>query len=93
MAKNQLLDQLFALFKEKPFWSVKDLRLRTEQPESYLKEVLPEIAMQHKSGSVSIGSDISFKKMLIFRSAKWALGIVAKLQGRSTYGRPKCYEC
>lgn len=56
MAKNQLLDQLFALFKEKPFWSVKDLRLRTEQPESYLKEVLPEIAMQHKSGPVSIVS-------------------------------------
>lgn len=50
MAKNQLFDQLFALFKEKPHWSVKDLRLRTEQPESYLKEVLPEIAMQHKSG-------------------------------------------
>ncbi|GJJ08176.1 hypothetical protein Clacol_002384 [Clathrus columnatus] len=51
MPKNQLLDQLFQLFNEKQYWSVKELRLRTEQPETYLKEVLPQIAMQHKSGS------------------------------------------
>ena len=50
MPRNQLLDILFALYREKPRWSARDLRARTEQPESYLKEVLSEIADLHRSG-------------------------------------------
>ena len=41
---------LFSLYREKQHWSAKDLRLRTEQPEGYLKEVLQEIADLHRSG-------------------------------------------
>ncbi|KAI5119975.1 hypothetical protein M0805_004354 [Coniferiporia weirii] len=50
MPRNQLLDMLFALYRERPHWSAKDLRSRTEQPEAYLKEVLSEIADLHRSG-------------------------------------------
>jgi transcription initiation factor TFIIF subunit beta len=42
--RNQLLDQLFALFRETPRWSIRPLREKTQQPEVYLKEVLAEIA-------------------------------------------------
>ena len=50
MPRNQLLDQLFALFRETPRWSIRPLREKTQQPEVYLKEVLSEIAFLHKSG-------------------------------------------
>lgn len=50
MPKNQLLDQLFIHFREKPRWPIKLLRERTQQPESYLKETLQEIASLHRSG-------------------------------------------
>ncbi|THH07324.1 hypothetical protein EW145_g3464 [Phellinidium pouzarii] len=50
MPRNQLLDMLFALYRERSHWSAKDLRSRTEQPEAYLKEVLGEIADLHRSG-------------------------------------------
>lgn len=51
--RNQLLDMLFALYRERPFWSAKDLRARTEQPEIYLKEVLGEIAELRRFGEFS----------------------------------------
>jgi len=50
MPRNQLLDQLFALFRETTHWSIRPLREKTQQPEAYLKEVLAEIAFLHKSG-------------------------------------------
>jgi len=50
MPRNQLLDQLFALFRETPRWGIRPLREKTQQPEAYLKEVLAEIAFLHKSG-------------------------------------------
>ena len=40
MPRNQLLDQLFALFRETPRWSIRPLREKAQQPEVYLKEVL-----------------------------------------------------
>ncbi|KAF9062868.1 transcription initiation factor IIF, beta subunit-domain-containing protein [Rhodocollybia butyracea] len=43
MPRNQLLDALFALFRDIPRW-------KTQQPEAYLKEVLSEIAFLHRSG-------------------------------------------
>lgn len=48
--RNQLLDQLFSLFRQVPRWSIRPLRDKTQQPEVYLKEVLSEIAFLHKSG-------------------------------------------
>lgn len=50
MPRNQLLDQIFGLFKEIPRWGIKPLRERTQQPEVYLKEVLSEVAFLHRSG-------------------------------------------
>jgi len=50
MPRNQLLDALFALFRELPRWGIKVLREKTQQPEAYLKEVLSEIAFLHRSG-------------------------------------------
>jgi len=53
MPRNQLLDLLFSLFRERPQWSIRVLRERTQQPEVYLKEVLSEIASLHRSGEFS----------------------------------------
>ena len=50
MPRNQLLDALFALFREREQWPIKLLREKTQQPEVYLKEVLSEIAALHRSG-------------------------------------------
>ena len=50
MPRNQLLDALFALFRERAQWPIKLLREKTQQPEVYLKEVLSEIATLHRSG-------------------------------------------
>ncbi|KAF8339921.1 transcription initiation factor IIF, beta subunit-domain-containing protein [Cantharellus anzutake] len=51
ISRNELLDQLFTLFTdEEPYWSMKDLRRRTNQPEAYLKEILNEIADLQRGG-------------------------------------------
>ena len=50
MPRNQLLDALFSLFREREQWPIKLLREKTQQPEVYLKEVLSEIASLHRSG-------------------------------------------
>ncbi|KAI0045982.1 hypothetical protein FA95DRAFT_1494707 [Auriscalpium vulgare] len=48
--RNQLLDMLFELFRERAHWPVKLLRERTRQPEAYVREILAEIAVLHRSG-------------------------------------------
>jgi len=50
MPRNQLLDLLFQLFRDMPMWTLRNLREKTQQPEAYLKEVLSEVAMLHRSG-------------------------------------------
>ncbi len=50
MPRNQLLDALFVLFREREQWPIKILREKTQQLEVYLKEVLSEIATLHRSG-------------------------------------------
>lgn len=50
MPRNQLLDLLFSLYREREQWPIKLLREKTQQPEVYLKEVLNEIAFLHRSG-------------------------------------------
>lgn len=48
--RNELLDLLFRLFEEYDYWTMKGLRERTKQPESYLKEVLDTMAVLIKKG-------------------------------------------
>ncbi|KAL0953202.1 hypothetical protein HGRIS_004457 [Hohenbuehelia grisea] len=50
MPRNQLLDLIFSYFRETPRWGLKVLREKTQQPEAYLKEVLQEVALLHRSG-------------------------------------------
>ncbi|KAF8074777.1 transcription initiation factor IIF, beta subunit [Lyophyllum atratum] len=50
MPRNQLLDQIFLLFRDPTRWGIKPLREKTQQPEVYLKEVLSEVAFLHRSG-------------------------------------------
>lgn len=50
MPRNQLLDVLSALFRDRGQWPIKLLREKTQQPEVYLKGVLSEIAAFHRSG-------------------------------------------
>ncbi|KAF9519540.1 hypothetical protein BS47DRAFT_1154852 [Hydnum rufescens UP504] len=51
ISRDELLDHLFNLFTpSQPYWSMKDLRKSTAQPEAYLKDVLGDIADFHKSG-------------------------------------------
>lgn len=50
MPKKDLLDLLFRLFEEYEYWSMKGLKERTRQPESYLKESLESIATLIKRG-------------------------------------------
>ena len=48
--KNQLLDLIFDCYRQYQYWSMKALRQRTEQPDSYLRSVLEEVAVLVKSG-------------------------------------------
>ncbi|EDK43008.1 hypothetical protein LELG_01186 [Lodderomyces elongisporus NRRL YB-4239] len=50
MPRKDLLDLLFRCFEEYEYWSIKGLKERTKQPESYLKESLESIATLIKKG-------------------------------------------
>lgn len=50
MPQNELLDLIFACFREYNYWSMKALRQRLRQPESYLRETLEKVADLAKSG-------------------------------------------
>lgn len=50
MPRNELLDMLFELFEEYPYWAIKGLRNKVQQPEVYLREVLMNIADYHRVG-------------------------------------------
>lgn len=48
--RNELLDMLFRAFETQPFWTIKQLKERTHQPDVYLRSVLDTIAVQNKRG-------------------------------------------
>lgn len=50
LERNALLDLLFKAFEEQPYWTVKQLRERTRQPEVYLRSTLDSIAVLIKRG-------------------------------------------
>ena len=49
--RNELLDQLFSLFEKYKYYQFSTLRQETQQPESYLREVLSTIAAIERRGS------------------------------------------
>lgn len=52
LPKNELLDLIWACFREYQYWSMKALRQRLQQPENYIRTVLVDdgIGVLHKSG-------------------------------------------
>ncbi len=52
--QNELLDLLFRLFDEYDYWTIKGLKERTKQPESYLKETVDSIAILNKKGPYAL---------------------------------------
>lgn len=48
--RNELLDLLFSAFEQYDYWSIKNLKAHTQQPEVYLKEVLPDIGLFNQRG-------------------------------------------
>jgi hypothetical protein len=50
MDKEDLKTEIFNLFTEKDFWTNKELAVRLDQPDNYLKEVLLEMCNYIKSG-------------------------------------------
>ncbi|PKK61923.1 transcription initiation factor IIF, beta subunit, partial [Rhizophagus irregularis DAOM 181602=DAOM 197198] len=51
MPKNELIDLLFGAFEKYTYWTLRGLKDYAKQPESYLKDVLNEIAILDKRGS------------------------------------------
>ncbi|RIA96850.1 transcription initiation factor IIF, beta subunit-domain-containing protein [Glomus cerebriforme] len=50
MPKNELIDLLFGAFEKYTYWTLRGLKDYAKQPESYLKDVLNEIAILDKRG-------------------------------------------
>lgn len=50
MPKNELIDLLFGAFEKYAYWTLRGLKDYAKQPESYLKDVLNEIAILDKRG-------------------------------------------
>lgn len=48
--KSVLIDKLLDLFKLHRIWGLRDLKAKVNQPESYLRSTLDEIAYMHRSG-------------------------------------------
>ena len=70
---------LFGLYRERPRWSARDLRARTEQPEAYLKEVLNEIADLHRSGEFNGTYELkaNFKDMVCIQIVDFELQLMS----------------
>lgn len=51
VSRADLIDMLHSCFDEFQYWPMKALKIRTKQPEQFLKEVLTDIAHLVKSGS------------------------------------------
>lgn len=50
MERQDLVRLLLDCFKEHRIWGLRDLKVRVQQPEQYLREVLSDIAIMHKQG-------------------------------------------
>ena len=52
LPKNEVMDLIFNLFKRYRAWGLRSIRDELKQPESYLKELLQEIAILQRSGDL-----------------------------------------
>ncbi|KAL1407382.1 hypothetical protein Q8F55_006804 [Vanrija albida] len=50
LERHELTDRLFALFSDKPYWSLKALKATLQQPDAWLREVLQSVAELIKEG-------------------------------------------
>ncbi len=48
--RHDLIDRLFSLFSDKPYWGIPALRATLKQPDSWLREVLKDVAEPMKEG-------------------------------------------
>ncbi|KAI4278699.1 MAG: hypothetical protein LQ337_000808 [Flavoplaca oasis] len=48
--RNELKDLIFGCFRRYPYWAIRTMKTELQQPESYLKEVLEEVAVMARSG-------------------------------------------
>ncbi|TLD23090.1 hypothetical protein PspLS_07382 [Pyricularia sp. CBS 133598] len=51
--ENELLDQIFQLFRKFSYYHMKTLRVELRQPEAYLRQTLEKVAVLHKSGNLT----------------------------------------
>ncbi len=51
MPQNELLDRIYDCFQEYNYWSLRTLKERLNQPESYLRSTLERIAEPVKTGT------------------------------------------
>lgn len=50
LERHELIERLFALFKDKPYWSITALKATLQQPDTWLREVLKEVAVLIREG-------------------------------------------
>ncbi|WVR09689.1 hypothetical protein IAU60_006764 [Kwoniella sp. DSM 27419] len=50
LERHELTDRIFGLFREKPYWGIPALKATLKQPDSWLREVLRDVAEQIKEG-------------------------------------------
>lgn len=50
LPRNELKDLIFGCFKRFKYWAVRTMKKELDQPETYLKEVLEEVAVMARSG-------------------------------------------
>lgn len=50
LERHELTDRLFALFNEKPYWSITALKATLQQPDTWLREVLKDVATLIREG-------------------------------------------
>lgn len=48
LGKTEVIEMIFRAFEEFPYWSLKNLADRLEQPQAYIQELLPSIAVMNK---------------------------------------------
>jgi len=53
MDRDALISRLYELFEMKEHWSLKEFREKLSQPESYLRQVLKEIATYNLDGPMA----------------------------------------
>ncbi|KAL1960962.1 hypothetical protein VTO42DRAFT_4850 [Malbranchea cinnamomea] len=88
MPQNELLDLIYACFREYRYWPFKSLKARLQQPEAYLKQTLEIVAHLVKTGDFANTWELkpearesSYVNMLGYTDAKEELAPAADDEG------------